>query len=100
MLQKASGLDGKFLLLVIVRVVDLIGQDVSGRRAQVRRRYDWSDWRPVWRVLKSVAMDKTGMVYLRWIPEDGAKNMGHIDCGYSGRGIEIADDWTIEMDPT
>ncbi len=79
------------------RVLDLVDQDVSGRVAQVRTHYNWSDWQPMWRVLKSVAIGKNDMVYLWWIPEH---DTGSFDCGYSGRGIELANDWEIEMEDT
>lgn len=80
---------------VLAPILDLVGTDVSGIRAQVRTRYDWPDWEPKWRTLKSVELKMVKgeqWVYVRW-QKDGAN-----DCGYSGRHLSVAEDWVIEVE--
>ena len=83
-----------------VRVLDLLGTEVAGIRAQVRTRYDWAAWSPMWRTLKGVRRLASGgveFVRIDWDPE-GRTPDGWIDCGFSGRATSIADDWEIEVE--
>jgi hypothetical protein len=83
----------------IVPVVDLIGKPVAGIRAQVRKRRDGQDWRPMWRTLISFELrhdkgniDEGGTlpaqdwVYWTWEPD----SRGRYDCGYSGMTLQLA----------
>jgi hypothetical protein len=78
-----------------VGVLDLAGQDVAGRRAQVRNPYNDPDWRPMWRNLKSVEIHTNcrccrlcegPWVVWTWTTESDS---GY-DCGFSGMTVALA----------
>ena len=58
---------------------------------------DRSDWQPMWRTLKTAELRKNAWVYLTWESE-GRTPDGTTDCGYSGKALDIADDWAILVD--
>ena len=71
-----------------IKVADLIGQDVTSIRGDVRGgRYDWAE--PLVRTLTKVVRhvekrgkEKSTWITMYWTPEP--RFDGQIDCGYSG----------------
>ena len=51
----------------------------------------------MWRTLKTAELRKNAWVYLTWESE-GRTPDGTTDCGYSGKALDIADDWAILVD--
>lgn len=87
-----------------VPVLALVGQPVRGVRAQVRRR--WWDaendptWVPMWRTLRTVERrTERGEEWVYWTwDREGTTPDGRFDCGYSGNGVEQAEDAARSLD--
>jgi hypothetical protein len=81
-----------------VPVLDLVGHDVAGRRAQVRTG-QLAGAEPWWRTLRSVELrrervgaspERVPWVYWTWEPEPNTIPGMARDCGYSGTTVERA----------
>lgn len=82
------------------RVLDLVGQPVEGMRAQVRHQYDWPDWKPAWRTLKTIELRTikgVEWVYVTWEPV-AQNEMDFRDCGYGGMALSAATDWMLQLE--